>query len=222
MTTTLTRPILLAMIAAATEQIRGCVDELSALDSAVGDGDHGQTMLRAMEAAQRAGAATDGDLGQVLQAVGWEVMGIDGGATGPLLGSLFLGMAQEAAGQGQLNAARTARMIAGGASHLCSQTPARPGDKTMLDALLPAVEALKQSAESSPDIALGMSRAADAAAGGALATRDMQARLGRARHLGARTLGHADPGATSMAMIFRGFAQALGAAEKPARSSTHA
>jgi dihydroxyacetone kinase-like protein len=91
------------------------------------------------------------------------------------------------------------------------QTPARPGDKTMLDALIPAVEALRAATSAGPDVASAMKRAADAAARGAEGTRDMQARFGKARNLGERSKGTVDPGATSISCIFKGFADAVAA-----------
>jgi len=135
---------------------------------------------------------------------------VDGGATGPLLGMLFLGMSEAVEGKDALDAASTAAMFEAGLASLQKHTRAQPGDKTMIDALVPATAALRQAADEGADAAAALAAAAEAAHQGAQATADMQARFGRARSIGEASKGHPDPGATSMALIFRGFAEALG------------
>ena len=196
------------MIGAAAERIRANHAELSKLDSATGDGDHGTAMLKAAEAADKAAdenaAAAPKDM---LHAVGWGVMCIDGGSTGPLLGSLFMGMSEGAGDAAELDAEALATTFEAGLAKVQKQSKAQVGDKTMMDALMPAVQALR--AASGDGFPAMLEAAAQAAAQGAEATKEMQARFGRARNLGERTLGHVDPGARSMAYLFEGFAEGL-------------
>ncbi len=193
------------MIRAAATMIRERHEELSKLDAAIGDGDHGMAMLRAAEAAEKAVAAAVGEpVAAMLHAVGWEVMCIDGGSTGPLLGSLFMGMSEGVGGVETLDCAAIAAVFEAGLAGVREQTKAQVGDKTMMDALVPAVEVIRAAADAGDGIANAMATAAMAAAAGAETTKAMQARFGRAKNLGERTIGHADPGATSMAYLFAG------------------
>ena len=196
------------MISAAAKAIRAGADRLSKLDSAVGDGDHGTSMCRAMDAAAAAAGQAAGGVTEMLRAVGWAVMGIDGGSTGPLFGSFFAGMGAAAAGD-TLDCAATAGMFTAGLAGMQKHTKARVGDKTVIDALTPAIEALQVAAAGGASIDEAMEQAADAAESGAAGTKDMQAKFGRARNLGERTIGHVDPGAASAACMFRAFADAL-------------
>jgi len=200
------------MIRGAASQIRESREHLSKLDSATGDGDHGTAMLRAMEAAEKALADSKPPaIAPMLEAVAWGIMGAAGGAPGPLLGSFFLGMSEAVGERRTLDGPALAEALEGGLEAMRKQTPAKPGDKTMLDALIPAVEALRAAVGTGPDVASAMKHAADAAARGTEATRDMQARFGKARNLGERSKGTVDPGATSISCIFKGFADAVAA-----------
>jgi len=200
---------LVAMIRGGLEAIRANHEQLSRLDNALGDGDHGSAMLRAVGAAEKAIQQTpEGGAAKLLQAIAWGIMSAAGGAPGPLFGSLFLGMGA-AAGEGDLDAGAVAAMFESGLAGLRKQTKAQPGEKTMIDALVPAVEALRASAEANADVGAALARAADAAAAGAESTRPMQARHGKARNMGERTIGHQDPGATSVSYLFGGFSQAV-------------
>ncbi len=202
------------MIRAAVGQVRANHERLSQLDSALGDGDHGSAMRRAVEAAEKAldGAESHAP-GAMLQAVAWAVMGAAGGAPGPLLGSLLLGMSTAAGNDDRFDGARVAELFESGLAGLRKQTKAEVGDKTMVDALVPAVAALRAAADAAEPIGAAMRQAADAADAGAEGTRDMLARHGKARNMGERTRGHVDPGATSVALLFRGFAEALATGE---------
>lgn len=197
------------MLEAARTRIREQHETLSRLDAAVGDGDHGTTMLRAMDAAaQAASQHPDAGLQQLLSAAGWAVMACDGGSTGPLLGSWFLGMSEAAAGRAELDVPALAAVFESGVAKLQKQSRAQIGDKTMMDALLPAVAALK-AADPGQGVTAALAQAAEAAARGAADTANMRAKFGRARHLGDRVLGHPDPGAVSVSLIFRGFGEGL-------------
>ena len=196
-----------AMLRAAAETVRAHQTELSKLDSFGGDGDHGSTMARAMDHMESAATdAADKDLAGLLKDVGWAIMGVDGGATGPLLGTLFMSMAK-VAGATVADSTALADLFGAGLEGVRRRTKATPGDKTMLDALVPAVDTLMASAASRASIEEALCAAADAAASGAEATATMQARFGRAKNLGEKSIGEKDPGATSMSYLFVGFAK---------------
>lgn len=201
---------LVAMLRAAVEQVRANQAMLSQLDSVGGDGDHGTTMARAMALVDQAIAACKKkDLKSVLNDIGWAIMGVDGGATGPLLGSFFLGMSDAVADKRPVDAKGLAALFAAGLEALQKTSKAQVGDKTMMDALVPAVAALRSAADGGSDVAAALAAAASAAEQGALSTRNFPAKFGRARNLGDRTIGHQDPGATSVSLMFRGFAAAV-------------
>jgi phosphoenolpyruvate---glycerone phosphotransferase subunit DhaL len=134
-------------------------------------------------------------------------MSCDGGSTGPLLGSFFLGMSDGAAGRSELDGAGLAAVFEAGIAKMQKQSRAQLGDKTMLDAFLPALAALK-AADPARGIQTALQQAATAAAQGAEATKTMRARFGRARNLGDRVIGHLDPGAVSVSLLFKGFSEA--------------
>jgi phosphoenolpyruvate---glycerone phosphotransferase subunit DhaL len=200
------------MLQAAADQVRAHSELLSQLDGAVGDGDHGSSVLRAMEAATQAASANPGaDLQALFAAVAWGIMSCDAGATGPLLGSFFLGMSDAVGGMTELDGAGLVSAFEGGLAKMRKQTRAQAGDKTMLDAWLPALAAL-QAADPAAGLEHALLQAANAAAQGANATKEMRAKFGRARHLGDRVVGHLDPGAVSVSLILKGFHDGAGPA----------
>jgi dihydroxyacetone kinase-like protein len=199
------------MVRSAVAKIRDRHEELSRLDSAIGDGDHGSAMLRAMEAAEKAlDESAGGDIPAAMNAIGWEMMSVAGGSTGPLLGSFFMGLGEGAGAAERLDCAGVAGMFESALESMQKNTPAKVGDKTMMDALVPAVAALRQGADAGESIPAALKRAAEAAAEGVESTRQLRAKFGKARNLGERTIGHADPGATSMAYLFEAFAEGAG------------
>ena len=194
------------MFAHAAEEIRREHSYLSELDSVAGDGDHGTTMLRVAERLEAAaGANTPEDLGHLLRDAGWSVMGVDGGASSALLGTFFAGMADAAIGDASMDCAQVARAFEAGLAAVSKQTKAQPGDKTMMDALVPAVGAISAAAASGKTVAEAFETAASAARAGADSTKDMVARYGRAKFLGDKTRGSPDAGAASVALLFQGF-----------------
>lgn len=198
------------MIRSAAEKIRANRDELSKLDSAIGDGDHGTTIARAMGIAEKVIDAPDKkELKGLLKDVGWGVMGVDGGATGPLLGSFLMGLSNGIGEQDTIDCPTLAAMFEAGLAGVRRQSKAQIGDKTLMDALLPAVDAMRQAAGEGKSIKEALQRAAEAAQNGAVSTKEFKARFGRAKNLGDRTIGFQDPGATSMALIFQGFLEGL-------------
>ncbi len=199
-----------AMFTHAADNIKANIDELSALDSAIGDGDHGITMARAAGAIRAAiKDPKSSNISELLSNIGWGVMSIDGGCTGPLLGSLFIGMGSGATDAEKLDINGLATIFEAGLENLQQQSAAKIGDKTMMDALIPAIEALRISADSGKLFNEAFLNSAIAAENGAIATKNMIARFGRAKNLKERTLGCQDPGATTISLLFKGFAEAV-------------
>ena len=198
------------MIRSAADKIRANRDELSKMDSAIGDGDHGTTIARAMGIAEKVMDESEkSDLKGLLKEVGWGVMGVDGGATGPLLGSFLMGLGKGLGEQETIDSPTLAAMFEDGLAGVRRQSKAQIGDKTMMDALLPAVHAMRQAADKGKSIKEALKKAAEAAENGAASTKEFRARFGRAKNLGDRTIGFQDPGATSIALIFQGFVESL-------------
>jgi dihydroxyacetone kinase-like protein len=209
MTDTIGYSQICGMLNAAAAEIRQHHEMLSRLDCAVGDGDHGTTILRTMEAvAKTVAESSGGDLKILFSKIAWAVMSCDGGSTGPLLGSFFLGLSDGAAGKTALDVPALAALFASGIAKMQKQSRAQIGDKTMMDAFLPALAAL-QAADPNAGIKPAFEQAAAAANQGAEATKAMRAKFGRARNLGDRVIGHADPGAVSVSLLFKGFSEGI-------------
>jgi phosphoenolpyruvate---glycerone phosphotransferase subunit DhaL len=205
------------MFAQAAACIRSEHRRLTDLDSIGGDGDHGTTMLRAaeqMEAQMERWMDASGteSLTDLLKAAGWRVLSVDGGASSGLLGTFFAGLGDIELRQDSMNCNQLAQAFQAGLRAVSRQTKARPGDKTMMDALTPAVDAISAAAGAGKTIPEALEDAALAARLGAESTRELVARYGRARSLGERTRGYPDAGATSVALIFRGFGEGIGKA----------
>ena len=178
-------------------------DYLVDLDRAIGDGDHGENMDRGFTAAVEAlGQAQPASVAEVLKTVAKTLMSTVGGAAGPLYGTAFL-RASKAAGDGELDGAGVAAVIAGALDGIQARGKATTGEKTMVDAWTPALEAARAAAESGSDPAAVLEAAATAAEAGAAATEPMRATKGRASYLGERSIGHLDPGAVSTSLILR-------------------
>ena len=187
-------------------------DYLVDLDRAIGDGDHGENMDRGFKAAVEAlGQAEPASVAEVLKTVAKTLMSTVGGAAGPLYGTAFL-RASKAAGEGDLDGAGVAAVIAGALDGIQARGKATTGEKTMVDAWTPALEAARAAAESGSDPAAVLEAAATAAEAGAAATEPMRATKGRASYLGERSIGHLDPGAVSTSLILRAAVRAAGEA----------
>jgi len=184
-------------------------DHLTALDSAIGDADHGANLARGFAAVVAAvGDGQDQEPAALLKKVGMTLVSKVGGASGPLYGTLFLRMAGPA-GDGQLDARAFAAALRAGVRGVEERGKAAPGDKTMLDALLPACDALEAALAGGASLGDGLRAAAEAARAGRDATTPMVARKGRASYLGERSAGHVDPGATSSVLLVEAAATAL-------------
>ncbi|MCT2589076.1 dihydroxyacetone kinase subunit L [Streptomyces sp. N2-109] len=198
-------------------------DQLTQLDSAIGDADHGANMQRGFVAATAALAEQEpAGPGDVLVKTGSTLISSVGGASGPLYGSVFRAIGKTLAGAGAgsepaADARRFADALSAGLESLQRLGAAAVGDKTMVDAYVPALEAFQQAAEGAGDggkagdFAAAARAAAEAAEEGMRATTPLQARKGRASYLGTRSVGHQDPGATSTALIFRALADVTAA-----------
>jgi phosphoenolpyruvate---glycerone phosphotransferase subunit DhaL len=183
--------------------------ELVRLDTAIGDGDHGTNMDRGMrKAVEKLDGTAGEDIGALLKAVGMALVSSVGGAAGPLYGTLFLQMGMASAGREELDLAGWTAALEAGVKGVQMRGKAEPGDKTMVDALVPALEALR-AAEGS-GLADALRRSADAAEEGMRATIPLEARRGRASYLGPRSVGHQDPGATSTQLLLEAAAGTFG------------
>jgi dihydroxyacetone kinase-like protein len=180
--------------------------ELVRLDTAIGDGDHGTNMDRGMrKALEKLDGADQADPGTVLKTVAMALVSSVGGAAGPLYGTLFLQMGTALAGQEEVDLAGWTAAWRKGLEGVQARGKAEPGDKTMVDALIPAIEAL----EGASDLAEGLRAATQAAEEGMRATTPLVARKGRASYLGERSKDHQDPGATSTYYLFKSAEEAL-------------
>jgi phosphoenolpyruvate---glycerone phosphotransferase subunit DhaL len=181
-------------------------DELTKLDQAIGDGDHGTNMDRGMrKAVEKLDSVDEEGIGAALKAVGMALVSSVGGAGGPLYGTFFLQAGQSTAGRSELDTDGFAAAVRAGVEGVQARGKAEPEDKTMVDALLPAAAALAEGG----DLGEASARAADAAEDGMRATTPLVARKGRASYLGERSRGHQDPGATSSALMMRAAAEAF-------------
>lgn len=194
-----------AMLDNALVRIKAREDEFSQLDAVLGDGDHGTAIVTAFTCITNI-AKNGTEYKAMLGDMGMGVMMEVSGSTSTLLGAFFLGMSDHAEGT-VIDAAGLKKMFAGGLANVMQQTKAKVGDKTMMDALIPAVEAMQ--ACDSDDIKTILTAGAEAAQKGADATVDMQANFGRARNYGERSKGSMDSGAASWSTMFSAFAEAL-------------
>jgi dihydroxyacetone kinase-like protein len=183
---------------------------LTRLDAAIGDGDHGTNMNRGLKAAlQRLDGLQAEDFGSVFKAVGMALISKVGGASGPLYGSFYLAVGKslgdaEAAEDGALAAALRA-----GYDGVVARGKAQLEDKTMLDALHPALEALEAALAGGSDLGQALDQAERAAEAGMRATIPLVARKGRASYLGERSRDHQDPGATSTHLLVKTLADVV-------------
>ena len=177
---------------------------LTELDSAIGDADHGINMERGFKAVmQKMPDMVDKDIGTVCKTVGMTLLSTVGGAGGPLYGTLFLQAGMKSAGKMELTLEDWATMLDAAVNGVVMRGKAELGDKTMVDALTPAVRALKQALEEGLDTHTALKKSTDAAKEGMEKTIPLVARKGRASYLGVRSAGHQDPGATSSYLLLK-------------------
>ncbi|MER5527530.1 dihydroxyacetone kinase subunit DhaL [Streptomyces sp. NPDC002677] len=186
-------------MAATASSVDREAERLTALDSAIGDADHGSNLQRGFRAVVAALTEEAPDTpGAVLTLAGRRLISTVGGASGPLYGTLLRSTGKALGDAAEVSEAQLTEALRAGVDKVMTLGGAAPGDKTMIDALVPAVDALGD----------GFGAARAAAEEGALATTPLQARKGRASYLGERSIGHQDPGATSSALLVAGLQEA--------------
>ncbi len=186
-------------------------DHLTQLDSAIGDADHGANMDRGFKAVLGKKAEFQGkDIATVFKTVAMTLISTVGGASGPLYGTFFLQAALPAGGKSSISAEEFGALLERGLSGVIQRGKAAPGDKTMIDALQPAVEVYRKALQGGESLADALKKAAESARDGTKATIPLVAKKGRASYLGERSAGHQDPGATSTALLFQAAAESLG------------
>jgi phosphoenolpyruvate---glycerone phosphotransferase subunit DhaL len=177
---------------------------LTQLDSDIGDADHGANMDRGFKAVvNKLPEVNDKDIGTIFKTVGMTLISTVGGAGGPLYGTWFLQAGLKTAGKMELTLADWAEALEASLNGIVMRGKAEPGDKTMVDALTPAVSALKSAVQENQSLNVALELSAEAAQKGMEATIPLVARKGRASYLGERSAGHQDPGATSSYLILK-------------------
>ncbi|MCP1429286.1 dihydroxyacetone kinase-like protein [Microbacterium foliorum] len=194
---------------------------LTELDSAIGDADHGANMSRGMDAVvAKLDAGVPDTVDELLKTVGMTLVSSVGGASGPLYGTLFLRMGVAAGPVTALDAPALAASLRAGLDGIVARGKAEVGDKTMIDAMAPAVDAFDAEVAGGADLGEATAVAARAAASGRDATEPLVARKGRASYLGERSAGHLDPGSASTTLLFEALARATAETASPAAESS--
>ena len=186
-------------------------DYLTQLDAAIGDADHGANMHRGLQAVlAKKAELQNSDIGAMLKGVAMTLISTVGGASGALYGTFFLQASTLAGGRTELSPSEFGSVLEKGLAGIVLRGKAALGDKTMIDALQPAIKAYKLSIDSDETLEQALSKAVIAAEDGLKSTVPLVARKGRASYLGERSAGHPDPGATSTLILFRSAAETLG------------
>ncbi len=202
----LTCDAVLAWIDRAADEIDKRKAELNDLDAPIGDSDHGANMARGFLAVKaKLAIEKPADIGALFKTVAMTLLSTVGGASGPLYGTFFLQAAVKSAARTELDLAGWTSCLEAALTGVMQRGKAVPGDKTMIDALAPAVEALKRAV--GKPLAEAATASARAAEAGMTATIPLVARKGRASYLGERSAGHQDPGATSMHLLLEALAE---------------
>lgn len=187
--------------AAVLEENKGYLIQL---DSAIGDADHGTNMSRGFKKVmEKLPSVADKDIGNILKTVGMTLISSVGGASGPLYGTFFMRAGMTTAARKELSNDDLFELLQSGVEGIVQRGRAQPGDKTMIDAWSPALEALKTAIANDSDTVTALSEAVAAAEQGMKDTIPLQARKGRASYLGERSIGHQDPGATSSYLMLK-------------------
>ncbi|MBO5515547.1 MAG: dihydroxyacetone kinase subunit L [Schwartzia sp.] len=183
------------------ERIIDNKDYLTELDREIGDADHGVNMARGFQAVLEKVPQDSDDVGAVLKKTGMTLLSTVGGASGPLYGTAFMEAGKAVAGKERLEAADVPAILDAAIAGIQKRGKAAQGEKTMLDALIPALETYREKLESGSDLSEAMDAACAAARDGVEFTKTIRATKGRASYLGDRSIGHQDPGATSATLI---------------------
>ena len=186
-------------------------DHLTQLDSAIGDADHGANMDRGFKAVLGKKTEFQGkDIATVFKTVAMTLISTVGGASGPLYGTFFLQAGLLAAGKSSISAEEFGALLEKGLNGVIQRGKANPGDKTMIDAMQPAIEAYRKAVQGGESLDGALKKAAKSSREGMKATIPLVAEKGRASYLGERSAGHQDPGSTSTALLFQAAAESLG------------
>ncbi|MEO1377209.1 MAG: dihydroxyacetone kinase subunit DhaL [Cyanobacteria bacterium J06635_10] len=185
-------------------------DYLSELDAAIGDADHGINMERGFKKViEQLPAVTDKDIGTILKTVSMTLISSIGGASGPLYGTFFLRASTTVTGKQELDGENILELLKTGLDGIIGRGKAQLGDKTMLDALHPAIAAFEEAINNNIAVTNAMEKAVLAAEEGMKNTIPMVAKKGRASYLGERSMGHQDPGATSVYLMLKSLYESL-------------
>jgi dihydroxyacetone kinase-like protein len=196
-----------AWITLSAERLREAKAYLTQLDSDIGDADHGINMDKGFQAVlAKLPSLPAGDVGALLKGVGSTLVSTVGGASGPLYWGFFTKFGASVAGRAEIDVAELATGLEAGVADIQNRGKAERGDKTMLDTLLPALDALRAAVDRGETPAGALAAAVDAAEQGMVATIPLVARKGRASYLGERSAGHQDPGATSSHLLLKAMA----------------
>lgn len=198
----ITRDEVLSWLQVYIQVISENMEYLTELDSAIGDADHGANMNRGFQAVlAKMPSMEDKDVGTILKTVGMTLLSTVGGAGGPLYGTFFIQAGTKLAGKMELTLADWAAAVEAATNGVINRGKASVGDKTMIDALTPAVEVLNEAVRQDLSVSEGLKKSAEAAENGMKSTIPLVARKGRASYLGERSAGHQDPGATSSFLL---------------------
>lgn len=199
------KQVLSEMLQCVSEGFIACSDELSEIDSRFGDGDHGITIKKIGSLIEeKVGHWEEETFGEFFEDLGMAIMGVNGGSAGPLYGTLIGGLGADLTDENEIDAELLKEMFASCLSEMEDITTAKAGDKTMMDALIPAVEAAQEAEDSIPAI---LRAAAEAARRGAKESEKFVSKFGRAKSYKEQTIGTPDAGAMSTALFFEGFAK---------------
>lgn len=194
-----------------TDTIEENKDYLTELDAAIGDADHGINMQRGFKKVmEKLPIVEDKDIGTILKTVSMTLISSVGGASGPLYGTFFLRASTAVAGKQELDAKNILELLKTGLEGIIGRGKAQLGDKTMVDALHPAVMAFEKAINDGVDIKNAVEKAVAAAEKGMKETIPMVAKKGRSSYLGERSKGHQDPGATSVYLMLKSLQESLG------------
>lgn len=207
----ITREHILKWLDVYTQAVNAHADDLNRLDAALGDGDFGASIQRGLYAVQSKMPDMSGqDIGAILTSVGMTLVSVMGGTSGPLLGTLFVQMGRKTQGKIELSLRDWMEAMQAGVDGVIARGKAQVGDKTMLDAFVPAVEALQAAVAQSTPMKIALQRAADAAKFGRDETALLVARKGRASYIGERGVGSIDPGAANAYLFVQAMADVIG------------
>ncbi|MDD5082704.1 MAG: dihydroxyacetone kinase subunit DhaL [Dehalococcoidales bacterium] len=205
-----TRAHVIRWLSLAGSAIEENKDFLTQLDAAIGDAEHGISMARGFKkVVSQLPTMADKDIGSILKGTGMLLISSVGGASGALYGTLFVKAGNEASGKLMLDVSEMATVLKAGLAGIIERGRAQPGEKTMVDALSPYVEAFCRAGKGGASMAEALEQATVAAEQGVKDTIPMVAQKGRASYLAERSVGHQDPGATSMCLILKALAQAV-------------